>query len=334
MVRNKGNMKIKILLSRNTGIRYRFPQFMPYLLNYGMEVELLRIASSPMKFLRMVSTLKNADIVVILRKLLSPWKQQLIRRFSKKIVFEYDDSIMYRSSRWSDQYSNTRRSRFERMVKQCDLVIAGNQFLKGEATKYVNEGKVHVIPTVVDIERYAPRHPYEPKDKVIIGWLGSKGTLYYLKKLIPVLEEIGTRFPFTQLKIVCNDFLDVPNMTVIKKGWSEKDEVADLQSFDIGLGPLTDDVWTRGKCGLKLVQYLAAGVPAVCSPVGANKEIVTNEEVGFWAYEERDWIEKLSMLIEKPALRTHMGKRGVERIEKKYSLQAMVPKIVDMLTRL
>ena len=155
-----------------------------------------------------------------------------------------------------------------------------------------------------------------------------------LKKLIPVLTEIGKRFPFAQLKIVCNDFLDVPNMKVIKKEWSEEDEVADLQSFDIGLGPLTDDVWTRGKCGLKLVQYLAVGVPAVCSPVGANKEIVTNEEVGFWADGQREWVEKLSMLIENPGLRTQMGKKGVERIEKKYSLQAMAPKIVDMLTQL
>ena len=327
-------MKVKILLSRNTGIRYRFPQFMPYLMNYGMEVELLRIPSSPMKFLSMANTLKNADIVVILRKLLSPWKQNVLRRVAKKIVFEYDDSIMYRSSRWSNQNSGTRSSRFEKMVKQSDLIIAGNQFLKSEATKYVNRERVHVIPTVVDIERYAPRHYNEPKDKVIIGWLGSKGTLYYLKKLIPVLEEIGTRFPFAQLKIVCNDFLDVPNMAVIKKAWSEKDEVADLQSFDIGLGPLTDDVWTRGKCGLKLVQYLAAGVPAVCSPVGANKEIVTNEEVGFWAHDERDWVEKLGMLIENPGLRRDMGKKGVERIEKEYSLQAITPKIVDMLTQL
>jgi glycosyltransferase involved in cell wall biosynthesis len=327
-------MKVKILISRNTGTRYRMPQFIPCLVKYGMEVELLRIPSSALSFWSMLQSLKEADIVVILRKLLSPWKQKLIRRFAKKIVFEYDDSIMYRSSRWSKQYSGTRRSRFAKMVKQCDLIIAGNQFLKGEATKYVNEEKVHVIPTVVDIERYAPKQYHGPKDKVIIGWLGSKGTLYYLEKLIPVLTEIGKRFPFAQLKIVCNDFLDVPTMHVIKKEWTEEDEVADLQSFDIGLGPLTDDVWTRGKCGLKLVQYLAVGVPVICSPVGANKEIVTNGEVGFWASNQREWIDKLSLLIDKLELRRKMGEKGRERIERRYSLQAMAPQIVDMLTQL
>jgi len=327
-------MKVKVIISRNAGDRYRFPQFIPYLTEKGIELELHRITSSPLRFLEMVHSLKEADIVVILRKLLSPGKQKLIRRFAKKIVFEYDDSIMYRSSRWSNQYSDTRKSRFERMVTACDLVIAGNQFLKGEATKYVNEEKVHIIPTVVDIERYAPKQYYNSKDAVIIGWLGSKGTLYYLKKLIPVLTEIGKRFSFVQLKIVCNDFFDIPDMQVIKKEWSEEDEVADLQSFDIGLGPLTDDVWTRGKCGLKLVQYLATGVPVVCSPVGANKEIVVDGKVGFWASDQKEWIEKLSILIENPELRSKMGKKGRTRIEKEYSLQAMGPKLIAMLIQL
>ena len=327
-------MKVTILVSRNAGTRYRFPQFIPHLIDKEIEIDLQRIETSPFRFLRMLYSLKEKDILVILRKLLSPWKQRLIRRFAKKIVFEYDDSIMYRSSRWNNQYSNTRRSRFERMVKTCDLVIAGNQFLKGEATKHVNEKKVHVIPTVVDVERYVPKHYQNSKDKVIIGWFGSKGTLYYLKQLVPVLTEIGERFPFVQLKIVCNDFLDVPNMKVIKKEWSEKDEIDDLQSFDIGLGPLTDDVWTRGKCGLKLVQYLAVGVPVVCSPVGANKEIVSDGDVGFWARDTREWIEKLSLLIENPGLRKEMGKKGRKRIERQYSLQAIAPQLVDVLAQL
>ena len=327
-------MKVKILISRNAGIRYRFPQFMPYLVENGMEVDLHKIVSSPTKFLGMLNTLKEADIVVILRKLLLPWKQKLIRRFVKKLVFEYDDSIMYRSSRWSNQYSGTRRSRFEKMVKTCDLIIAGNQFLKKEALKYVNEEKIHVIPTVVDSDRYGPKDYDLRKNDVVLGWLGSRGTLHYLKTLLPVFEEIGKRFPFVQLKIVCNDFFDVPHIKVIKKEWSEADEVADLRGFDIGLGPSTDDVWTRGKCGLKLVQYLAVGVPVICSPVGANREIVSDGEVGLWASDTREWIEKLSLLIDKPELRKEMGIKGRERIRKRYSLQAMTPKLVAMLTQL
>ena len=327
-------MKVTILVSRNAGTRYRFPQFIPYLVENGIEVDLKRVASSPLKFWEMLNSLKEADIVVILRKLMSPWKQRLIRRFAKKIVFEYDDSIMYRSSRWENQYSRTRRARFKDMVTACDLIVAGNQFLKEEALKYVDEDKILIIPTVVDIERYAPKTYDLRNHDVVLGWLGSRGTLYYLKKLVPVLTEIGKRFPVVQLKIVCNDFLAVPNMEVINKEWSEEDEVADLQSFDIGLGPLTDDVWTRGKCGLKLVQYLAVGVPVVCSPVGANKEIVADGKVGLWARDDKEWIERLSLLITNPDFRQKMGELGRERIEQKYSLQAIAPKLVDMLNKL
>jgi glycosyltransferase involved in cell wall biosynthesis len=325
-------MKVKILVSRNAGTRYRFPQFIPYLVGNGMEVTLQKIVSSPPGFLKMLNSLKKADIVVILRKLLPPWEQKLIRRFAKKIVFEYDDAIMYRSSRWENQYSRTRKARFQDMVKICDLIIAGNQFLKAEALRYADEEKVHVIPTVVDIEKYPPKSYVSSHNSVLLGWLGSQGTLYYLKKLLPVFAEIGKRFPFVQLKIVCNDFFDVPGIKVIKKEWSEADEISDLQGFDIGLGPLTDDIWTRGKCGLKLIQYLAVGVPVVCSPVGANKEIVSNGEVGLWASDTREWIEKLSFLINKPELRRKMGEKGRERIEKQYSLQAMTPILVDILT--
>ncbi|MBW2039431.1 MAG: glycosyltransferase family 4 protein [Deltaproteobacteria bacterium] len=327
-------MKVKILISRNTSTRYRFPQFIPYLIERGIEIDLYRMKSSLIDFFKMLNNLKEADIVVILRKLLTPWKQRLIRKFSKKIIFEYDDAIMYRSSRWTNQHSGTRRARFKNMVKTCDLIIAGNRFLKEEATKYVDERKVHVIPTVVDIEKYAPKQYDLEKDDVILGWLGSQGTLHYLKTLLPVFGEIGRRFPFIQLKIVCNDFFDVPNMKVIKKKWSEADEVVDLQGFDIGLGPLTDDVWTRGKCGLKLIQYLAVGVPVVCSPVGANKEIVLNGEVGFWSSGQREWIEKLNILISNPKLRKKMGEKGRERIMKEYSLQAMAPRLFDILTQL
>lgn len=326
-------MKIKILVSRNVGTRYRFPQFIPYFMENGIEVDLHRMASSPLRFSMMLNTLKEADIVVILRKLLTPWRLRLVRSVSKKLIFEYDDAIMYRSSRWSNQYSNTRRSRFEAMVKACDLVIAGSRFLKEEAIKHADEKKILVIPTVVDIEKYPSKSYSSSKKNVIIGWLGSEGTLYYLKKLTPVFEAIGKRYPSVRLKIVCSDFFDVPPMRVIKKHWSEKDEVTDLQGFDIGLGPLTDDVWTRGKCGLKLVQYLAVGVPVVCSPVGANKEIVT-EGVGFWASDTQEWIEKLGILIDNPGLRKKMGERGRERIKKEYSLQAMAPKLVDILSHL
>ena len=269
--------------------------------------------------------------MVILRKLFPPWKLRFIRRYAKKLIFEYDDAIMYRSSRWAQQYSGTRQERFEKMVKASDLIIAGNRFLQEEALKYIDPIKVHIIPTVVDMGKYVVKQDNPAKDTLIVGWIGSQSTLHYLKALLPVFEELGRRFPFLQLKIVCNAFFDVPTMRVIKKEWSEADEVADLQSFDIGLGPLPDDVWTRGKCGFKLIQCLAVGVPVVCSPVGANKEIVREGEEGFWARDKEEWVDRLSVLIRDRQLRKRMGKQGRKRIEKDYSLQAMAPQLAKVL---
>src|SRR4030042_4755336 len=112
------------------------------------------------------------------------------------------------------------------MVTISDFIIVGNQFLKQEAMRYVNEAKIHVIPTVVDIKRYAIKEDYDYKDTVTLGWIGSQSTLHYLKALVPVFEEIARRFPLVQLKIVCNAFFDVPTMQVIKKEWLEEDEVS------------------------------------------------------------------------------------------------------------
>jgi hypothetical protein len=216
------------------------------------------------------------------------------------------------------------------MVNASDLIIAGGHHLKQEAMRYVAGDKVHVIPTVVDIERYTPKQDVSHKTDVMLGWIGSQRTLQYLKALMPVFEELGRRLPAVQLKIVCNAFLDVPTMLVIKKDWSEADEVADLQGFDIGLGPLPDDVWTRGKCGFKLIQCLAVGVPVVCSPVGANKEIVRDGEEGFWARDNNECVDRLSVLIRDRQLRKRMGEQGRKRIEKDYSLQAMAPQLAKV----
>ncbi len=139
--------------------------------------------------------------------------------------------------------------------------------------------------------------------RIVIGWMGSSSTLKYLKGLTPVLEDIFKVFPGTQLKIVCDDFFDLPSMPVMKKRWSLEDEVEDLKSFDIGVMPLAQDLWSQGKCGLKILQYHSVGLPVVCSPVGVNKDIVKDRENGFWAKNQEEWKYGLRELIQDEVLR-------------------------------
>jgi glycosyltransferase involved in cell wall biosynthesis len=250
------------------------------------------------------------------------------------MLFDLDDAIMYRSSSSPYPHSLSRRVKFRWMVKGSDVVTVGNQFLKNEVLKVDREKKVFVIPTCIDMDLYPQKKKISNRPEVILGWIGTKGNLRYLKKLEPVFETIRRRFPLVQLKIVSNDFYDSSSLPVVKKPWRLEDENADLISFDIGLMPLNDDLWSRGKCGLKIVQYLSVGVPVVCTPVGINSDIIQDGENGFWATTHQEWIDRLSTLIQNPDLRCRMGMKGMEGVEKEYSLTVTSEKFFRILRSL
>jgi glycosyltransferase involved in cell wall biosynthesis len=167
----------------------------------------------------------------------------------------------------------------------------------------------------------------------MLGWIGTKGNLKYVKKLEPVFKAISQRFPHVKLKIVSNDFYESPSIPVINKPWKLEEENEDLISFDIGLMPLNDDLWSRGKCGLKIIQYLSVGVPVVCTPVGINRDIVRDGENGFWATTEEEWVKRLSSLIQDQNLRRKMGEKGIRTVEEGYSLRVTSEKFLNVLQK-
>jgi len=191
-----------------------------------------------------------------------------------------------------------------------------------------------LIPTCIDTGLYPKRKKVSGSGKFVLGWIGTRGNLHYLKQLEPVFQTIAQRFPHVRLKIVSNDFIDSASLPVIKKAWRLEDENEDLISFDVGLMPLGDDLWSRGKCGLKIIQYLSVGDPAVCTPVGINRDIVKDGENGFWASTPSEWVDRLSRLIENADLRQRMGLRGMETVEKEYSLAVTSEKFLRVLRKL
>jgi glycosyltransferase involved in cell wall biosynthesis len=297
-------------------------------------VDLRVIPRGRMSRSRLFGELPAYDLVYIQRRLLASLDLFILRRASKRLVYDFDDAVMYRSSRHSNQFSLSRRWAFRRMVRASDAVIAGNQFLKGEALKYVGEGKVTVIPTAADMERYPPKDCGKARDSVILGWIGSGSTLWYLRNLIPVLEALCRRYPQLKLKVVSDEFFDSSTVPIVKKKWALEDEVSDLQSFDIGLMPLTEDVWSQGKCGLKAVQYSAAEIPIVCSPVGINRDIVEDGLNGYWASTDAQWVERISRLVDDPPLRARMGMEGRKRVERSFSVDVTSKKVFDLFRSL
>jgi glycosyltransferase involved in cell wall biosynthesis len=215
------------------------------------------------------------------------------------------------------------------MVKASDYVTAGNSFLQKQAAPFTN--RVAVIPSPIDNTRYVLKDYTAGKDAVSIGWIGDHGSIHYLQRIRPVFEELGRKYPQAQLEIICDIFFDCDHIKVVKKMWSQEHEIEDLRNLDIGVMPLLDDPWSWGKCGLKILQYYGVGVPAVCTPVGVNRDVVHDSVNGFWAMTHEEWIAKLSTLIEDAELRKAMGMRGHELVIKSFSLQACAPKLEQIL---
>jgi glycosyltransferase involved in cell wall biosynthesis len=314
--------------------RFRVEQYFPYLKAHQVFPEWQSVPGSWGKRFSLYRRLPSFDVVCIQRKLFSAFEFGWIRRRSSKILFDLDDAIMFRSSSSRRPHSFSRWLKFKRMVRGSDAVTAGNQFLKNEVLKADPRKKVFLIPTPIDTDLYPKKKTISDRPDIILGWIGTKGNLKYLKTLEPVFEILSRKFSNIKLKIVCDDFYDSHYLPVIKKPWKLEDENKDLISFDIGLMPLNDDLWSRGKCGLKMIQYLSVGVPTVCTPVGINCDIVQNGYNGFWATNPQEWANRIVTLIQNRDLRQRMGYNGMRTVEKEYSLSVTSEKFLKVLQSL
>lgn len=320
--------------SSDQGHRFRVEQYFPYLRAHQVEPKWQPLLDSLKERFRIYQELPSYDVICIQRRLLSPLEFFWIRKKSQKILFDLDDAIMYRSSSSPHPHSFSRQLKFRWMVRGSDVVTVGNQFLREEVLKIDPQKKVYLIPTSIDTDLYPRKKKSSEHQEIILGWIGTKGNLKYLKKLEPVFETLSRKFSNVKLKIVSDEFYHSPSIPVIEKPWKLEDENEDLISFDIGLMPLGDDLWSRGKCGLKIVQYLSVGVPVVCTPVGINCDIVVDGENGFWAMNHQEWVDRLSALIQNQGLRRQMGINGIETIEKGYSLSVTSEKFFNVLQSL
>ncbi|MCP4613416.1 MAG: glycosyltransferase [Planctomycetes bacterium] len=230
-----------------------------------------------------------------------------LRRNSKKIIYDFDDAIMYnphRPGRNSPSHFNS----FRRSAKLADVVIAGNSYLAQHAEKFNTE--VMILPTGLDTKAYRVETKAKDDDRIRLVWIGSRSTLQFLAEIKPALEEIGLRYDRVVLRIICDDFFDLKNMEVEKRRWSLLNQVEDLTTSHIGLAPLPDNRFTRGKCGFKILQYQAANLPVIASPVGVNSEYVRNGVMGFHASNIQEWIDRISELIDDIELRKKMSEAG------------------------
>jgi len=273
---------------------------------------------------------RHYDLVLVHRELFPLGLKVFLRRLRKtgaRIVYDYDDAMFLpqRQSRGILGKLENPNS-VKEIMAMSNLVVAGNDYLAAYARQY--NRNVRVLATTVDTERYRPRTSSQQADHCTIGWIGSHTTVKYLNSLRSIFEILAKVHPF-ELKVVgASSFTTVNGLFIRQQGWSLEREVSDFQSCDIGVYPLWDDDWSKGKCGFKAIQFMAVGVPVVASDVGVNKEIIQDGVNGFLAASEQEWSDKLLLLIKDPELRREIGLAGRKTVEERYSLDVNAPKLL------
>jgi glycosyltransferase involved in cell wall biosynthesis len=306
-------MKLLVITNNlhNASFRQRVKLHLPALRDSGFDCE---VACLPRRALARRGLFRRGagfDGVLLHKKPLNPFDAFFLRRYSRRIVYDFDDAVMY-NAKAPGRNNGHRLRAFRRTVRLADLVIAGNDYLAEHAR--VHNPNVHVVPTGLDTQAYKEQVRPESDGKIRLVWIGGRATLPFLQRISPALEQVGTHSPNVVLRIICNTFFDLEHMPVEQRPWSLHGQLPDLVSADIGLAPLPDNRYTRGKCGFKILQYAAAGLPSVASPVGVNAEHVQHDVTGFHATDSADWIEKLTQLIQDAPLRTRMGQAARESV--------------------
>ena len=275
---------------------------------------------------------KSFDLIWIEKEAL-PWLPTWFERNllgKTPYVLDYDDAIFHNY----DQHTfpvvrYLLGQRIDQLMSEAALITAGNAYLAQRAIK-AGARNVEIIPTVIDLERY-PLKTTTITDNDIprIVWIGSPHTLKYLKLIEKPLATLSQKFTF-KLRIINSINLELAGVDVEFVPWTETTEVASLQDCDIGIMPLVDSHWERGKCGYKLIQYMACSLPVVASPVGVNTEIVRDEN-GYLATTDEEWIEELGLLLSDKSLRCKMGSSGRKRVEEEFCTQQIAPKLIHSL---
>lgn len=291
--------------------RQRIGVHIPLLEAHGIHCQVDRLPPGAMGRRQLYSQARAFDAVFLQRKTLNMWDVFWLRRYSRKLVYDFDDAIMY-SDRHPERCCHGRQRRFRRTVAASDVVIAGNDYLAAHARH--SRGVVHVLPTALDLGPYNITQPVNRDGKRRLVWIGSRSTLKYLAGVKAALEEIGRRHRDVVLRIVADKFFDLENMEVEKVVWSRQTEAMSLLTSDIGLAPLPDDAFSRGKCGFKVLQYQAAALPVVASPVGINAEYVRDGISGLHAGSVESWIDALDRLLTDAGQCRAMGQAGRERV--------------------
>jgi glycosyltransferase involved in cell wall biosynthesis len=335
--------------------RFRIEQWMPYLKEAGITVdlrpfvdeELMRILHQPVSpmakaahfaraLARRCSEVAGAhryDAVLVHRGacIAGPaFLERLVRLFNRPVIYDFDDAIFHLHTTAANRYFGWLKfpGKTASICRLSSHVVVGNQYLAEYARQY--NARVTVIPSSVDTDAYDPKQKKESSERVIVGWTGSSTSQTYLESFTPLLRELMQQRD-VELHVISDREPELPGVPLRWHRWSPETEITDLARFDIGIMPMPDDQWARGKCAMKALLYMAMGIPTICSAVGTNREVLQHGENGLLAQTDAEWMACLKALIDDAALRQRLGAAGRQTIEAHYSMRHCATQFANVI---
>lgn len=314
--------------------RYRLAAFSAALQAAGWNLELAPRPRTAGASWRVLRRMRAADAVVVQRRLLTWAKARLVRRCARVLLFDVDDAVYARDSNDPRPASDPLRwRRFRRLVHLADATLAGSSHLREQASRCTAPDRVHHIPTCVDVGRYAAAAHDRPAGEARLVWIGSRSTMSSLVDANESLAAVSAAVPRATLTVICDAFPALHGMPMRPVAWSDATEAHEIAAADIGIAWLPDHPWSLGKCGLKVLQYMAAGLPVVANARGIHREMIEDGVTGFLANTPDEWRTAVTALAASPALRLRMGAAARARVEREWSVQAWGPRLASLLTR-
>lgn len=316
--------------ANDASTRYRATQFTPLWNAAGFSVEHLEVPRTAGDWFAARSRLAQADAVVVLRRLFPDPLCWLLRRFCRRLIFDFDDAVFCRDT---GAPSAGRQRRFRSIINRADLVWAGNDYLAQQAAQSGGRRSTSIVavPTAVDPSRYEPGCHSE--DGTVLVWIGSSSTRKYLEAVLPALDDLAERLPTLRLKVIADFDLPSRRIPIDCVRWSAETEAAELASSHIGLAPLPDDSWTRGKCGCKVLQYMASSLPVVSSDMPVHRGLL-GDHCGLFAAPLSEWTTAIETLVKSPDVRSALGHNARQRVIEELSLDVVFEKMLSSLEAL
>jgi len=302
--------------------RYRLEAFRLALSERGWDLKAEPLARSLFRRVGQLRRAAEADVVVLQRKLLPLWQLRMLRKRARRLVYDFDDALYCRDSYHPKGTESWRRMfAFWATIYAADTVTGGNHHLCAQAARWVPAERVRFVPTCIRPETYPVADHRRRGTEVKLVWIGQRSTLPSLNLAEPCLAAAAARLTGLQLRVVSDVFPNLSGIRVEQRIWSAATEAADVADADVGISWLPDDPWSLGKCGLKVLQYMAAGLPVVANPVGANNQMVVDGVTGFLVRTPAECADAIGRLAAEPELRVRLGRAGRELAGREYGVR-------------